>query len=121
MFIKRTQDCPTHIAIDGCTIREVLQPARDTLGLPYSLAVAEVAVGAHTYRHRLEHTEVYYLLAGRGLMHIENETAEVVVGDAVTIPAHAVQWIENTGHEILRFIALVNPPWTIEVDQRCDP
>jgi mannose-6-phosphate isomerase-like protein (cupin superfamily) len=119
MFIKHTQDCPAHIAIDGCTIREILQPARDALELPYSLAIAEVAVGARTYRHRLQHTEVYYLLTGRGLMHIENETTDVIAGDAITIPARAAQWIENSGHEVLRFIALVSPPWTIEADQRC--
>ena len=121
MWVKRTADCPPQIAIDGCTICEVLHPSIDLAALPYSLAVAEVAVGARTYRHRLQHAEVYYLINGCGRMHIDDASAEVAAGAAIVIPAGAVQWIENTGDEVLRFIALVSPPWSREIDHRCEP
>ena len=120
MLVKRTADCPAQIAVDGCRLREVLHPAQVALDLPYSLAVAEVAVGARTYRHRLQHAEVYYLIEGCGRMHIDEASAEVASGDAIWIPPGAAQWIENTGAAILRFIALVSPPWAPEIDQRCD-
>lgn len=120
MLIKSTTDCVSYTAIDGCQIREVLHPSQDSIALPYSLAVAEVAVGARTYRHRLQQAEVYYLLEGTGLMHIDHEAREVRAGDAVVIPAGTEQWIENLEATPLRFIALVSPPWSAALDARLE-
>ena len=64
MLVSSTAECPPFIANDGCLIREVLHPAKTGVPLPYSLAVAEVAPGACTRRHRLAQDEVYYLLEG---------------------------------------------------------
>ena len=55
--------------------------------------------------------QVYVILQGRGLMHIDDEAAEVGPGDAIVIPAGSTQWIDNTGESVLGFLALVNPPW----------
>ena len=118
MLIKSTADCPAIVANDGCRLFELLHPANDPVELPFSLAVAEVAPGDASYRHRLRQAEVYYLVAGRGVMHIDDEARAVAPGDAVFIPAQAVQWIENPGPEILRFVALVAPPWRAEDDER---
>lgn len=116
MLVSSTAECPPFIANDGCLIREVLHPAKTGVPLPYSLAVAEVAPGACTRRHRLAQDEVYYLLEGVGRMHIDDQVRSVLVGDAVHIPGGCVQWIENIGRDTLRFIALVSPPWTSEGD-----
>ncbi|MCB1749640.1 MAG: cupin domain-containing protein [Gammaproteobacteria bacterium] len=118
MFVKSLSACPPLVANDGCTLREVLHPKNDPIALPYSLAVAEVAVGEQSYRHRLAQDEVYYVLAGRGLMHVDGETRELGPGDAVFIAGGKVQWIENAGAETLRFVALVSPPWRAEDDER---
>lgn len=117
MLVSSTAECPPFTANDGCLIREVLHPEKTGVALPYSLAVAEVAPGACTRRHRLAQDEVYYLLAGLGCMHIEAETRVVLPGDAVHIPGGHVQWIENIGRETLRFVALVSPPWTAAGDE----
>ncbi|MGE0484349.1 MAG: cupin domain-containing protein [Gammaproteobacteria bacterium] len=118
MFVKSLSDCPPLVANDGCMLRELLHPKNDPIALPYSLAIAEVAVGEHSYRHRLAQDEVYYVIEGRGLMHVDDTTREVVVGDAIFIPAGAVQWIENLGAGTLRFMAVVSPPWREEDDER---
>jgi len=118
MFTKSLSDCVSLVANDGCRVWEILHPKNDALDLPYSFALAEVAVGECSYRHRLVQTEVYYVLAGRGLMHVDDEARELSVGDAVVIPGGAVQWIENRGDEALRFIAVVSPPWTADDDER---
>ncbi len=120
MLVKSTSAAPPYTAVDGCAIREVLHPRHDPVDLPYSLAVAEVAVGARTYQHRLQQAEVYYLLEGRGVMHIDHEMREVCAGDAVFIPAGSVQWIENLATTSLRFVALVSPPWSAATDARLD-
>lgn len=118
MLVKNESACPRLHATDGCLIRELLHPANDSVALPFSLAIAEVAPGTHSYRHRLAQTEVYYLLAGTGCMHIDGEQHVVGAGDAILIPPHAVQWIENTGPATLKFVAVVSPPWRSEDDER---
>lgn len=120
MLVKSTVECTPYTAIDGCRIREVLHPAHDAVTLPYSLAVAEVAVDARTYRHRLQQPEVYYLLEGEGRMHVDDESRRVRAGEAVYIPAGSAQWIENTGSVALRFVALVSPPWSLATDERLE-
>jgi mannose-6-phosphate isomerase-like protein (cupin superfamily) len=118
MWVKSERDCSALTANDGCRIVELLHPKNDAIDLPYSFAVAEVAPRADTYRHRLQQTEVYYVLAGRGLMHIDSESQVVSAGDAVLIPVGAVQWIENIEDTVLRFVAVVSPPWSAVGDER---
>lgn len=118
MWTKSLAECEALIANDGCRLFELIHPKNDDVDLPYSLAIAEVAVGEASYRHRLQQTEVYYVLAGRGMMHVAGERKTLGAGDAVVIPPLAEQWIENCGDEVLRFIALVSPPWDARGDER---
>lgn len=120
MFVKSLADCEPVTANDGCRIFELLHENNDRIDLPYSLAVAEVDPGESSYRHRLRQSEVYYVLDGRGRMHVGEDVQDLVTGDAVLIPAGAVQWIENTAAETLRFVAIVSPPWRAEDDERLD-
>jgi mannose-6-phosphate isomerase-like protein (cupin superfamily) len=119
--VIRTAQRAEITANDGCRLRELLHTERDGCGLPYSLAVARVEPGSATHPHLLEEEqEVYYIVKGSGRMHIDSECSEVGPGDAVVIPAGAVQWIENTGGESLEFLALVSPPWRADHDIRTD-
>lgn len=118
MFVKNISECVEFTANDGCNIREWLHPKNDAIELPYSVAIATVDIGQHSYKHKLEQAEVYLITAGRGLMHIDDEEREVTTGDAVYIEPSRTQWIENIGDEVLRFTAIVNPPWSDEQDIR---
>jgi mannose-6-phosphate isomerase-like protein (cupin superfamily) len=118
VLIRRGADSLEIIANDGCRLRELLNPAHDRSGLPYSLALAVVAPGQATHPHWLGQHEVYLVIRGRGRMHIGAEVDELGVGDSVVIPPGAAQWIENCGAEELEFVALVSPPWRAEDDHR---
>jgi len=118
MFIKHLTQCREFEANDGCLLRELLHPERDGVELPYSIAVARVRAGASTYRHLLAATEVYYILSGAGVMHIDGESRTVAAGDAILIPPRAIQWLENLSAEELTFAAIVNPPWRAVDDTR---
>lgn len=120
MLVRSWWECSPFTAVDGCQIREVLHPAQESLPLPYSLAVAEVAAGARTWRHRLAHDEVYFLLEGSGRMHVDAESRDLQAGDTVLIGAGCEQWIENLGQTTLRFLALVSPPWSAAADTRLE-
>ncbi|MFT4585187.1 MAG: mannose-6-phosphate isomerase-like protein (cupin superfamily) [Gammaproteobacteria bacterium] len=118
MLINSEGSCRQFIANDGCKIRELLHPKNDPIALGFSLASAEIAAGQASYRHRLAQAEVYYIVSGTGEMHIGEEVQAVQVGDAVFIPAHETQWIKNIGSDVLKFIAIVAPPWCSEDDVR---
>ena len=117
MLIKKLKDCAEITAGDRTRLRELLHPARDAVAIRYSLAVARLAPGKQSQAHRLSTAEVYYLVRGSGVMHIGDEAAEVVAGDAVYIPPESVQWFENTGEEEIEFICIVDPAWRPEDEQ----
>lgn len=77
MFISDLKDCKEFSAGDNTRLRELFNPLKDTLALRYSLAHATVKPGKTTYKHRLRTTEVYYILKGSGMMHIDNESEQV--------------------------------------------
>ncbi|MBE9158966.1 cupin domain-containing protein [Nodosilinea sp. LEGE 06152] len=114
MLIRKLLDCPEFVAGDGTQLRELLHPDKQDIALRYSLAHAVVPVGQVSTPHALTTSEVYYVLAGQGEMHIDDETSPVGPGDAVYIPPRARQYIRNTGAEPLVFICLVDPAWRQE-------
>jgi mannose-6-phosphate isomerase-like protein (cupin superfamily) len=117
MLVKDISGIRSFVSGDGALLRELLHPAGDSVGLRYSLAHAVVEPGRRTLPHRLAATEVYYILSGSGIMHVDGETREVRSGQAVYIPPGAVQLIENTGSVILSFLCVVDPAWRPEDEE----
>jgi len=109
--------CEEFVAGDGCTLREMLHPDKQDLALRYSLAHATVPPGTTTLAHRLATSEVYFIIQGQGRMHIDEEISDVGPNDTVYIPAHATQYISNTGQEDLTFICIVDPAWRREDEE----
>jgi mannose-6-phosphate isomerase-like protein (cupin superfamily) len=117
MLIKRLKECGEITAGDGTRLRELLHPQRDPAGVRYSLAVARLAPGQSSLPHRLKTSEVYYLIEGKGEMHVDNEAARVQAGDAVYIPPGATQRLSNSGPEEIAFICIVDPAWQAEDEE----
>ncbi|MHA1768395.1 MAG: cupin domain-containing protein [Candidatus Thorarchaeota archaeon] len=121
MIVRRLEERDEIKALDDTRVREILNPNHDEgdLLLGYSLAHAIVAPNAESLPHRFkEASEVYFILKGRGLMHVNDETAEIGVGDTVYIPPGATQYVENLTSETLEFLCMVSPPWTPDSEER---
>jgi mannose-6-phosphate isomerase-like protein (cupin superfamily) len=116
MLVKDVAEARATAAGDGSELRELLHPERDPAALGYSLAHAIVKPGRATIAHTLSRTEVYYIVEGRGTMHVGDESQPVRAGHAVHVPPGAVQWIENTGSVGLAFLCIVDPPWAPECE-----
>jgi len=114
MLIKDFDDLPEFTAGDGCVLREFLHPDRDALALRYSLAHAVVKKGQRTSAHILKTSEVYYILEGAGVMHVDDEKRIVKAGQAIYIPPQARQHIANAGNTDLKFLCIVAPAWRKE-------
>jgi mannose-6-phosphate isomerase-like protein (cupin superfamily) len=114
MFIRDLKQCEEFTAGDNTILRELLHPAKADLKLRYSLAHAVVKPGKASRPHRLKTSEVYYIMEGEGVMHIDDESAPVRPGHAIYIPPNAKQYIHNAGNADLTFICIVDPAWRKE-------
>ena len=120
MLVKYLKDCREFIAGDDSILREILHPEKAEIPIHYSLAHARVKAGHKTRPHKLKSSEVYYVIEGQGLMHIDQENFEVGPECAIYIPPDAVQYIENTGNSDLEFLCIVDPAWRQEDEDVLD-
>ncbi|MFW9910128.1 MAG: cupin domain-containing protein, partial [Candidatus Thorarchaeota archaeon] len=77
MLIRRLHEREVITALDDTKVRELINPEHDLqdLVLTYSLAHAMLKPGEKSLPHRFhEASEVYYILKGHGIMHINDET-----------------------------------------------
>ncbi len=117
MLVKKGKKIKEFLAGDYSILKELLHPEKDGIELGYSIAMARINPGATTLKHRLKSSEVYYILQGRGIMHIDKESSMVEKGDLIYIPPASTQRIENTGDEELVFLCIVSPPWKKEDEE----
>jgi mannose-6-phosphate isomerase-like protein (cupin superfamily) len=117
MFVKFLKECRQFIAGDDSVLRELLHPDKADISIRYSLAHAKVEAGRQTKPHKLTSSEVYYVIAGKGMMYIDRESFEVGPECSVYIPPDAVQYIENTGNSELKFLCIVDPAWKAEDEE----
>ena len=120
MSLTNLKDCKEIIAGDKSILREILHPDKGDLQILYSLAHAKVPPGKATKPHRLKSSEVYYVLAGRGLMHIDKESFQVGPDCAVYIRPLSTQFIENKSDSDLLFLCIVDPAWREEDEEVFD-
>lgn len=119
MLIKALKDCKEITALDGCRLRELLNPDKQDIEICYSLAHAKVAPLQATTAHKLKNSEVYYILSGEGVVYINDTSAKVGSGSVVYIPPGAKQYIVNTQQKDLEFLCIVDPPWRADEEQKC--
>ena len=117
MFIKKLADCEEFTAGDGSQLRELLHPDKADIAIKYSLAHAIVRPGQITTLHSLKTSEVYYIVKGEGIMHINEESSKVHPGAAIYIPAGSRQYIHNSGKTDLVFLCIVDPAWRGEDEE----
>ncbi len=120
MFVRNLQDCKKITALDRTTLRELLNPLHDgkEVKIRYSIAHAIIKPRQSSIPHRLlEASEVYFLLQGQGIMHIESEAQPVGAGDLIYIPPNVTQFLENIGDEDIVFLCIVDPFWRPEQEE----
>ena len=65
------------------------------------------------HRHR-QIEEIYYIVSGRGLMTVGEETREVEAGDAVYVPRDQRHTLKNTGAEPIKLVLVCGPAFFYE-------
>ncbi len=115
MFMLHVESLPKVVAPDSTIIRELLNPSilGSESNVQYSLAHGTILIGEKTTRHRLRSSsEVYFVLAGRARISVNDDEVEVESGSLVYVPPKAMQYVENIGDSDLQYLVICNPPWT---------
>ncbi len=109
MDVKNIAEVPAFVTKDGSEIRELLAH-RNSCIRNQTLAEARLAPGRSTApHHHMRTEEIYYVLAGQGLMRVGAEQRQVRPGDAVAIPPGQSHQITNIGSEVLKFLCSCAP------------
>ncbi len=74
-----------------------------------SIQVSEVPAGSAQPVHSHAPEQCYYIIKGKGLMILGDETQEVKAGDAVFIPSNINHGIKNTGDGVLEYLTVNSP------------
>lgn len=121
MLIKSIKDCKYFQTSDETTICELLHPKNEKIKMGCSIAHAILGKDEASLPHRLKTSvEVYYILEGKGIMHIDKQSEEVKKDDVIYIPPGSVQWIKNREKSSLKFLCVVTPPWNEKDEYLCD-
>lgn len=120
MLVKDIKKSKYFTSMDKTFLTELLHPKNEDIKMGCSIAHAVLKPGKSSIPHRVRSVEVYYLLEGKGIMHIEGESKEFRPGQAVYIPPESRQWIENVSDVDLKFLCIVTPPWREEDEEICE-
>ncbi len=99
---------------EGTTIRQIFHPHNTFHGIHHSLAHFMLEPEKRSIIHKMKTSETYYILEGKGRLHVDDVTFDVKKDDSVYVPPMSKQHIENTGKSELKFLCIVDPPWTQE-------
>jgi len=111
MDVRNIDRVPAFTTKDGSQIRELLAHRNSCLR-NQSLAEARLPTGCATLAHHHPRTEeIYYILEGSGRMQVDDQTADVAVGDAIAIPPGSQHQLTNTGPIPLTFLCCCAPAY----------
>lgn len=83
----------------------------------YSMGLVTIPPGNATLPHRLVGTtELVYVLSGAATIRCDNETVTVRGGEVVILPAGVVQSIAAAGDTDLRYLTVIEPPFTAGIE-----
>ena len=109
MQIMNLNSAAPFITKDGSEIRELLAHRNSEIR-NQSLAEARLPAGGATQEHYHPLAEeIYYITHGTGRIRIEDETQEVIAGDAIAIRPGKKHKLWNTGTDQLRLLCCCSP------------
>ncbi len=108
MFIVQKSDAERTKVVGGTTAT-VLFEATDMTDAPFAVTWNDVEPGGTKATHSHESVQAYVIVRGVGRMQVGDETRDLVEGDLAFVPSWAEHGIENTGTELMTYVAITNP------------
>jgi mannose-6-phosphate isomerase-like protein (cupin superfamily) len=107
-------------SLDILTSYMLISP-QNTSAKNLSIQISVIPVGSKQPIHAHEPEQCYYIMKGKGLMIIEDETKEVTSGDAIYIPSNKDHGIKNLGDIALEYLTANSPVFTKEYEDALWP
>ena len=114
MSVRKSSEIETITGIEGTALKQYFHPHNTLNGINYSLAQFTLEPGKKSLLHKIQSSEIYYILEGDAVMRINEESYQLKKDDSVYVPPMSEQYIENTGSVNLRFLCIVEPAWKPE-------
>jgi mannose-6-phosphate isomerase-like protein (cupin superfamily) len=111
MIIKNQKNSEKITGNEGAIIYDLLNPQHVENRIRYSLAYVNLPRGKSTLPHIMKTSEVYYILEGKGVLYINNESDSVEAGDTIFVSSGSKQYVENIDSGDLKFLCIVDPAW----------
>jgi len=114
MNLKKIKNLQGFSAGEGTDIKQIFQPTNTENGIRYSIAHCTINPGKSSKSHIMKTSEVYYIVQGTGIMHVNDESEIVSKDMSVYIPPNSKQCLENNGDADLIALCIVDPAWKKE-------
>lgn len=114
MIISDLAKCIPIPGAEGTRIKQIFHPHNTMLGIRYSISQCVIEPGKSSKPHKLKSSEIYFITKGQGILHIDDESSNVIENQAVYIPPFSRQFIRNAGKIDLEFLCIVEPAWKQE-------
>ena len=114
MNTKEIENLDAFSGNEGTQIRQIFSPKDTDNVIRYSLAHCTIKPGSNSKPHKMKTSEIYYILQGSGIMHIEEEQKTVKKNETIFVPPMSRQFIENNGENDLIVLCIVDPAWKQE-------
>ncbi len=99
---------------EGTQIKQIFHPHNTMLGIRYSIVKCSLEPSKRSKQHILKSSEVYYVLNGNGILQIDEHEFKIKANQAIYVPPHSKQHVQNTGTTPLEFLCIVDPAWRKE-------
>ena len=114
MNTKEIQKIESFSGYEGTQIRQIFAPDNTDNVIRYSIAHCTINPGKTSKPHTMKTSEVYYILEGKGIMHVNEEQKQVIKDESVFVPPNSRQYLENVGETDLVTLCIVDPAWKQE-------
>ena len=114
MIIKKIEDIKAFEGNEGTKIKQIISPGETNNVIRYSIAHCTISPGESSKPHIMKTSEMYYILQGEGIMHIDSEKRQVNQNDLIFVPPMSKQYLENNGKMDLVVLCVVDPAWRQE-------
>ena len=114
MNTKEIQKIESFSGHEGTQIRQIFVPDNTDNVIRYSIAHCTINPGKTSKPHIMKTSEVYYILEGKGIMHVNEEQKQVIKDESVFVPPNSRQYLENVGETDLVTLCIVDPAWKQE-------
>ncbi len=111
MSLRKNSEIDSIQGNEGAKVKQYFHPHNTLNGINYSLAQFILESGKKSKFHKMKSSEIYYVLEGSGILHINDELHHLEKDDSVHVPPNSKQFIENVRANDLKFLCIVEPAW----------